>query len=71
MTLFTDALVAQTAIGRCNRSQFELGETAVGVATAELSRLAVSHCRDSFLGRQIWFDEMIEVADEFFGKTLK
>ena len=24
-----------------------------------------------FLGRQIWFDEMIEVADEFFGRTLK
>ena len=24
-----------------------------------------------FLARQIWFDEMIEVADEFFGRTLK
>jgi arylsulfatase A len=24
-----------------------------------------------FLGRQIWFDQMIEVADKFFGKTLK
>ena len=24
-----------------------------------------------FLGRQIWFDEMIDVAEEFFGSTLK
>lgn len=24
-----------------------------------------------FLGKQVWFDEMIEVADAFFGKTLK
>ncbi len=24
-----------------------------------------------FLGKQVWFDEMIEVADEFFGKNLK
>jgi len=24
-----------------------------------------------FLGKQIWFDEMIEVADVFFGRTLK
>jgi pectinesterase len=24
-----------------------------------------------FLGKQVWFDEMIEVADAFFGRTLK
>ena len=24
-----------------------------------------------FLGRQVWFDEMVDVADDFFGKTLK
>ncbi|MCA9079771.1 MAG: sulfatase-like hydrolase/transferase [Planctomycetaceae bacterium] len=25
----------------------------------------------AFIGRQVWFDEMINVADEFFGRTLK
>jgi acetyl esterase/lipase len=25
----------------------------------------------SFLGKQVWFDEMIEVADAFFGETLE
>ena len=24
-----------------------------------------------FLGKQVWFDEMIDVADTFFGNTLK
>jgi hypothetical protein len=24
-----------------------------------------------FLGKQVWFDEMIEVADAFFGRALK
>ena len=31
----------------------------------------IKHAPHPFLGKQVWFDEMIEVADAFLGRTLK
>jgi arylsulfatase A len=31
----------------------------------------IKHAPHPFLGKQVWFDEMIEVADAFFGRILK